>query len=279
MAKSFLQNPYLFTTRCMNPYEVLELPPDATASQIKDAYRKAVKKFHPDVSKGADDDSIKIINEAYAILSDPDRRARYDSGFGFVIEDVPQEDPKELYKREYLRRRRMETEAKRAREESIYKILYKVNVAIFIIAFALVIDQWLPTLTRSEVAVREWVNNIHIRGGSYRVRYMQTENRTFAVPSEIGYFAYDYSNPKPIAIKITPLFRIPREVKVMKGEEQFVFEPARTIYSFVIPFHYILFLMSCAAVAMRRHSSFAFSYGFTPALILLLCLAIFLILA
>jgi len=62
-------------------YEVLGVPRDATAEQIKKAYRKLAMKYHPDV---ADDpgsaERFKEIGEAYAVLSDDQKRQMYDLG-------------------------------------------------------------------------------------------------------------------------------------------------------------------------------------------------------
>lgn len=61
-------------------YETLGVPRDAGADQIKKAYRKLARKFHPDVSKEPDAEvRMKEINEANAVLSDPEKRAAYDA--------------------------------------------------------------------------------------------------------------------------------------------------------------------------------------------------------
>ena len=60
-------------------YETLGVPRDATAEAIKKAFRKLARKYHPDVSKEKDADArMKDVNEAYAVLSDPEKRAAYD---------------------------------------------------------------------------------------------------------------------------------------------------------------------------------------------------------
>ena len=61
-------------------YEVLGVSKDATESQIKNAYRKLAKKYHPDAN--SDDPQaeakFKEASEAYAVLSDAEKRKQYD---------------------------------------------------------------------------------------------------------------------------------------------------------------------------------------------------------
>jgi curved DNA-binding protein len=66
-------------------YKTLGLTKSATPEEIKKAYRKLARKFHPDVSKEADAEvRMKEVNEAYAVLSDIEKRAAYDQvGQGF----------------------------------------------------------------------------------------------------------------------------------------------------------------------------------------------------
>ena len=60
-------------------YEVLGVPRDADENAIKSAYRKLARQYHPDVSKATDaGERFKVINEAYEVLSDPEKRGVYD---------------------------------------------------------------------------------------------------------------------------------------------------------------------------------------------------------
>ncbi len=60
-------------------YEALGVTPGATEAEIKSAYRRLARKYHPDVSKEAGaEDKFKAVNEAYEALRDPSKRAAYD---------------------------------------------------------------------------------------------------------------------------------------------------------------------------------------------------------
>lgn len=60
-------------------YAIMGLKRDAKPEEIKQAYRKLARKYHPDVSKEKDaEDRFKEVNEAYEVLKDPDKRKQYD---------------------------------------------------------------------------------------------------------------------------------------------------------------------------------------------------------
>lgn len=65
-----------------NPYEVLGLEPTATAEAIRSAYRRLAKRHHPDLNPGKPEaaETFKAISAANEILSDPEKRARFDRG-------------------------------------------------------------------------------------------------------------------------------------------------------------------------------------------------------
>lgn len=72
-------------------YELLGVSRNATAEELKSAYRKLARQYHPDVNPNNPqaEEKFKEISTAYAVLSDPDKRAQYDR-FG-TTEDMPQD--------------------------------------------------------------------------------------------------------------------------------------------------------------------------------------------
>ncbi|WP_421695399.1 DnaJ C-terminal domain-containing protein [Aestuariivirga sp.] len=83
-----------------DPYDVLGVARTATADDIRKAYRKLAKKLHPDLNPGnaAAEESFKEVTGAYDLLSDAEKRRRFDSG---EIDAAGAERPRERYYRDY----------------------------------------------------------------------------------------------------------------------------------------------------------------------------------
>jgi DnaJ-class molecular chaperone len=79
------------------PYQALGVKPDASADDIRKAYRKLAKQLHPDLNPGkpAAEARFKAVSAAYDLLSDPGKRARYDRG---EIDESGAERPRFSYR-------------------------------------------------------------------------------------------------------------------------------------------------------------------------------------
>src|SRR5262245_10555577 len=74
-------------------YELLGVPRKASAKDIRAAFRKLARKYHPDLNPGdkAAEEKFKQLQEAYDVLSDPKKRQMYDQ-YGFYSENAPTGD-------------------------------------------------------------------------------------------------------------------------------------------------------------------------------------------
>lgn len=265
----------------MNPYEILGVPPYATDAEIKSAYRKLVKQFHPDINKDQNDVRIKQLNEAYDILSDPARKSVHDRGGTESILEY-EEDPREVYRREYIARKREERKQKREdynrRVHAIYKFLRFVAFPALIFASLIVIDRYLPQREYHEVAEDGWQERIGLRtyGGRTLVSFMATKHFIIAVPHQI-HLSYDYhaANKELLTIGISPIFKIPSTVSFVKSGMNYSADIKLTIYSNPARLHYIMLFTSLFVILRKEYSNFNFTVALFPAMLLFFIWLIF----
>jgi hypothetical protein len=103
----------------MTYYELLGVPPSASQNEVRGAYRRAVRRFHPDVNRAPDAARLTMmLNEAWATLADPASRIAYDRSIGL---GVPTFEP-------YVRRRPATSYARRPATYSYQRAPYEATV-------------------------------------------------------------------------------------------------------------------------------------------------------
>lgn len=147
-------------------YAILQVAKDATPSEIRQAYYRLARIFHPDVYKGSDGDAkFKLINEAYQILSDPAKRKKYDFKlkFGSLLEYKRSagysSHPADRYRRRNVRyRKNTADEQKQQPKSRVYKSQTPgFDKGIFIFLYTLVSIYF-------TFAVIDFFVNIHFLG-------------------------------------------------------------------------------------------------------------------
>ena len=79
------------TTAKTDYYELLGVPKKANTKDIRTAFRKLARKYHPDLNPGdkSSEEKFKQLQEAYDVLSDAKKRQMYDQ-YGFYSDNIPQ---------------------------------------------------------------------------------------------------------------------------------------------------------------------------------------------
>ncbi|MEQ9549868.1 MAG: J domain-containing protein [Coleofasciculus sp. G3-WIS-01] len=114
-----------------NHYQTLDIHPQATAQEIKQAYRRLAKRFHPDSqTETSNVEKIVEINGAYEVLSDPQRRRFYDQqlfNLQFSSKRRTRQQRNEAAQKQYQRQRRRSYNADIHLEDWLQQVYKPVN--------------------------------------------------------------------------------------------------------------------------------------------------------
>jgi hypothetical protein len=264
----------------MTPYEILGVSSGASEHEIKEAYRKLAMRYHPDRNQSDEaSNAILLINEAYDILSDREKRKLYDLRNRAYMAIDYEDDLRALYKRAYFRQRYQESvkkeEARVRREKQIFPIARLVSIPILVFALLLVGDYYLPSLDYREVAEEgsQKLPKMLYKHSGYSnpddvITRMKTPNFEFIVPDEVHTNYNYYGSKDTLYITTTPILKTVKTVGINTNAGLIKWTAEGTIYTRFIPWHFMLLASALFTVIRKDYSQLNYSLCFLPALIL-----------
>lgn len=258
----------------MDYYEILGVSRSASQTEIRNAYRKLAKQYHPDRNSSEHAKTyIQLINEAYETLSDEERRRQYDQPvFAFITEEPvaqPQKDPREEQRKENFRRWQERERIKREEQEAYKRYAFqqfkKYNFIIVLWTLLLVLDdQVLPPRTSTEE-----IKDIHWhRTGP--IHLAKTESFVLAIHRD----AIVKGEASGLKVESSLLFNIPLRVTTSDGQ---VYPVLDTIIGFVLLIPLSLLIFSSLIYLVKKPSNWATLIIAFEGLLLLAIVALWLI--
>ena len=265
----------------MTHYEILGVSGAASIDEIRAAYNTLIKTSHANTNSSNETRQIATqLKEAIDVLSDPVRRAQYDhSLYGPPLPPVVEyeEDPRDVYRREYIHRKQREKQEAGRREDTqrqtIFRIMRWVNFAILAYAVLLTIDYFLPAKVYQEVGVVGWQEAYgqHRGKGGLIYSYMQTTHFTLTISDEL-HLRYNYDAPEkqPLVVKITKICKIPTTVSLADKETNTTYRVLSTPFSEGIARPLILLIVTAIILWFRKYSYVNYMNCFMPLLLFFL---------
>jgi curved DNA-binding protein CbpA len=241
----------------MDYYQILGVSRDASEIEIRNAYRKLAKLYHPDRNPSPEaKNAILLVNEAYETLSDPGKRLQYDQPvYSFAVPDT-QEDLRQAQRRENYRRWQ-ETERIKREEFEGYKLdvlnqFKKYNVVLVIWALVMVLDEFVipPRVVQEEVLLSKAIRVSSGRRSSQIVHVAQTESYVMGIPR----IAVEKSVGGKLKIESSRILDVPLRVSTSDGE---TYEVSRNIYAFIAPMPLFLFLFAASIYFVKEPNNWA----------------------
>ena len=249
----------------MNHYEVLGVPATVTSAEIKIAFRKRVKKVHPDLNPGIDKHEFLKLNEAYEVLSDPTSRSLYDlflKGMPLKteIETVtPEQRYRANYKRNKAQKDRDRVAAQIVYTQKFYRSLRKMNFGCFILAVLLLFDfygDYREDKFRPVEVKFERSGNVVYNEEGWRV-----------LVSDDFYIDYSASESKLVVLYSSSILSLPVSLRMVESENSYPIKGSIYIFGNAIPL--IIFICSLIVVSNKEYTDSRLTYGVISVLIVI----------
>jgi curved DNA-binding protein CbpA len=262
----------------MTFYDALGVHERASAEQIEAAYQRLLTEYQPDTIPTEEArQQILEINQAYEVLSDPKKRESYDLRHITYYTSPEEEDPREVYRREFLIKDKEKKKYEATFKEKVDKIIFHTcriaACGILLFSIALITDDQLPKTIFVEAA--EFGSQKYLGGrnsrrnavptGQQLVSFMRTKNFVFPAPTDL-HLNYDYYDTlNKLTIEATHFSKKATKVSVTSNGEDYVWR-LTTPYSSGAP--YLLFVISAIVICWRKFSKFRYYFAFAPLFIL-----------
>lgn len=269
-----------------DPYITLGVSETASDAEIKSAYRRLAKRYHPDVNKSdVAAEMTARINAAYDILSDPVKKAAYDNRYSFS-EIVVEEDPVEVYKREFKKRKadeaRKKSQEKHARQARAYAFYRWCCYPIAVFSFLVILDYFLPAERVVEVPIEGYQV---VRGGSGLRHsgsrsvwsYIETTQHHVRVPNFV-HLNYDYyaDEKKPLLLEFTSVFGTFKRIGVAQGDVFLMYSSQTFVYfPLAFPLPYLIIGLCIFFIRRKDYTPIVFSFVKMPMAFSLMMLVAF----
>jgi hypothetical protein len=255
-------------------YQILKIEKSASQNDIKKAYRKLVLSYHPDLNPDPEaKNSFWEISEAYSILSDEEKRRKYDAEFsGTGISELFSG----YYKQEKRRKRKVSARIIKIKEERkrLQKKLeeYSKIVAIASILFLIIalVDFILPVDSSKQIVISRF--SALLPNPS---EYISTES--FKIPIDDNLKNDVLPIGSVIKVYFTPFLKIPRKLEILENKSNLIFIPSFNFYSGSILFLLILYGLNLDVLFFEGSRDSIVSVGIISAILFLIVIFMFII--
>ena len=247
----------------MDHYKVLEIRPEASQTEIKAAYKRLAKMYHPDINKSDRAHALfQYISESYQILSDPARRAAYDRSLQVGYQGHNQYPPYENRQRPAAAHRRNPASYRSApplRQADLVrpymKYAYGVAWIGFALAMLLFIDFAAPSLHSEETLAQSYVLPGARSGQDHGRSQLIYTNEGTRMEVQSGEKTVILTEGR-ISVEKTYIFHFPKKITLDDG---ITMEPVILLHSNLSFFPILLFVFSSLASFFRQEVVFDFN--------------------
>ena len=244
----------------MNYYEILGVRNNATKAELKMAYRRLVKQYHPDLnnSKMATE-KIRMINEAYEVLSEFHSKSLHDQQLSgqTIVQKPTVETETEKYRREYLKKKAHE-EWLRINHLIKMKIRFYKMERIFCAFFFLL--GILYTIDYYQIPFESIEKITSIRSNDWSTT-IKTASDTYLTIKEIHYESRRM-NQEMVVIERSLVFAVPARIGLEGSQNKYQID--HTLHSFRNVFSIIIILFSAVLLNNKEYTDFRLTCGIVP---------------